>query len=97
MQIDRVTLALPARAGRLLQAARCPAAVLAARWSEASITMLTPAGGAVLLTHLVPGAPHPVVRLRVGGMTMCHECIGRTHPAVAWDAVAGSRRQECHD
>ena len=60
------TLALPACAGRLLQAARCPAPVLAARWSEASITMLTPAGGAVLLTHLVPGAPHPVVRLRVG-------------------------------
>jgi hypothetical protein len=67
-------------AGRLLQAARCPAPVLAARWSEASITMLTPAGGAILLTHLVPGAPHPVVRLRVGGMTMYHDCVGTDPP-----------------
>lgn len=40
--------------------------MLAARWSEASITMLTPTGAAALLTHMLPGAPAPVVRSRVG-------------------------------
>ena len=97
MQIDRVTLALPVGAGRLLQSARCPVPVLAARWSEASITMLTPGGGAILLTHLVPGAPHPVVRLRVGRMTMCHECVGEDPPCSSmgcsgWQPPSGVSR-----
>ena len=53
-------------AGHQLQRGRCKGAVLAARWSEASITMLTPTGPAALLTHVLPGAPPPVVRSRVG-------------------------------
>ncbi len=48
--------------------------MLAARWSEASITMLTPTGAAALLTHMLPGAPAPVVRSRVGTCARMVSC-----------------------
>lgn len=63
--------------GLLQQWARAHPPVLAARWSEASITMITSSGGAALLTHSFRNNSQPVVRSKV-----C-EGLGSPQPQLA--------------